>query len=89
VAKDIIGATATLAIIGVILLRVTQFLARDCRAQLRPRTAPVVCSGMPAVATHAIGIVGWSTAGCAALTAVAFIWYMFWGYKAKRPAGGK
>ena len=89
VAKDVLGAAATLAIFGAILLRVTNSLAGACRAQLKSRPAPDACSGMPAVASHAAAIVTWGAAACAALAAVAFVWYMFWGYKAKQTAGSK
>jgi hypothetical protein len=89
VAKDVLGAAATLAIIGVILLRVTNSLAGACRAQLKSRLAPGACSGMHAIASHAAPIVAWGAAACVALAAVAFVWYMFWGYKAKQPAGSK
>jgi hypothetical protein len=89
VAKDIVGFAATLAIIGAVLLWVTNSLGSACRAQLRPRIAPGACSGMPAIASHAAPIVAWSAAACAALAAVAFVWYMFWGYKARQRTGGK
>ncbi len=87
VAKDIVGAAATLAIIGAVLLWVTNSLAGACRAKLKPRMAPGGCSGMPAIASHAAVIVTWVAAGCAALAVVAFVWYMFWGYKATQPTG--
>ena len=81
-AKDFLGAAVTLAIIGVILLQVTNSLASPCRARLNPRTGSGACSGMSAVANHADGVVTWGVAACAMLAAVAFVWYMFWGYKA-------
>jgi hypothetical protein len=83
-AKDFLGATATLAIIGVILLQVTNFLARPCRAKPNLRAGPGTCAGISAVANHAQGVVTWGAAACAALAAAAFFWYMFWGYKANR-----
>lgn len=89
VARDIVGFAATLAIIGAILLWVTNSLGAACRAHLKPRTAPGACSGMPAVATHAAPIVAWGAAACAALAAAAFVWYMFWGYKGRQATRGK
>ena len=83
-AKDFLGAAATLAIIGAILLQVTNSLARPCRAQLNPRAGPGTCAGISAVANHAHGVVTWGAAACAALAAATFVWYMFWGYKANR-----
>jgi hypothetical protein len=86
-AKDFLGAAATLAIIGVILLQVTNSLASQCRARLSPRTGSGACSGMSAIANHADGAVTWGVAACAMLAAVAFVWYMFWGYKANEHIG--
>ena len=86
-AKDLLAAAATLAIIGVFLLQVTNSLARPCRAHLNPRTGSGACSGMSAVANHADGVVTWGVAACAMLAAVAFVWYMLWGYKANEHTG--
>lgn len=79
-AKDFLGAVVTLTIIGAIVLQVTNELASRC---LAPRAGPGTCSGVAAVAEHARGAVTVSVAACAAVAAIAFIWYMFWGYKAK------
>ena len=79
--KDFLGAVVTLAIFGAILLDVTNVLASRCGAGLNQRTAPGGCSGIAAVAHHARGAVTLSVAACAALAVIAFIWYMFWGYK--------
>jgi hypothetical protein len=87
-AKDFLGAAVTLAIIGVILLQITNFLARTCRAQLNPRAGPGTCVGISAVANHAHGVVTWGAAACAVLAAATFFWYMFWGYKANGHPGG-
>jgi len=87
-AKDFLGAAATLAIIGAILLQVTNSLAVPCRAHLNRRPGSGACSGMSAIANHADGVVAWGVAGCAVLAAVAFFWYLFWGYKANEHVGG-
>jgi ABC-type Fe3+-siderophore transport system permease subunit len=81
-AKDFLGAAATLAIAGAILLQVINSLARPCGAQLNPRAGPGACVGISAIANHAHGVVTWGAAACAALAAATFVWYMFWGYKA-------
>jgi hypothetical protein len=81
-AKDFLGAAATLAIIGAILLQVTNSLARPCRVQLNLRARPGTCAGISAIAHHARGVVTWGGAAFAALAAATFAWYMFWGYKA-------
>ena len=80
-AKDFLGAVVTLAIAGVILLQITNSLARPCRAPLSPRAGPGTCVGISAIANHAHGVVTWGAAVCAALAAAYFVWYMFWGYK--------
>ncbi len=87
-AKDVLGAVVTLAIIGAILLEVTNSLASRCVAEVNPRAAPGACSGVAAMAYHAQGVVTLSVTACAALAVIAFIWYMFWGYKANGQAGG-
>ena len=87
-AKDFLGAAATLAIIGAILLQVTNSLAGPCRTQLNPRAGPGTCAGISAIANHAHGVVAWGAAAFAALAAATFAWYMFWGYKANGHPGG-
>ena len=87
-AKDFLGAAATLAITGTILLQVTNSLARPCRAQLKLRAGPGTCVGISAVANHAHGVVTWGAAACAALAAATFVWYMLWVYKANKHLSG-
>ncbi len=87
-AKDVLGAVVTLAIIGAILLQVTDGLASRCRAGSNPRAGPGACPGPAAFAQHAQGAVTLGVAACGALAAGAFIWYMFWGYKANGQARG-
>jgi hypothetical protein len=84
-AKDVLGAMVTLAVIGAFLLQVTDGLASRCRAGPSPRAGPAACSGPAAFAHHVQGAV---TIGVAACAAIAFIWYMFWGYKANGQASG-
>ena len=85
-AKDFLGAVVTLAIIGAILLEVTNVLASRCGAALSPRTGPGSCTGIAAVAHHVRAAVTLSVAACAAVAVTAFIWYVFWGYKTNGPA---
>ena len=87
-AKDVLGAVVTLAIIGAVLLQVTDGLASRCRARRNPGAGAGACSGPSAVAHHAQGAVTLGVAACAGLAALAFIWYMVWGYKANGQAGG-
>lgn len=87
-AKDLLGAAVTLAIIGVYLLQVTNGLASRCVAELSPHTGPGACSGLPAMASHVRGIVTVCVIACAALAVIAFIWYMFSGYKTNGQARG-
>ena len=79
--KDFLGAAVTLAIIGAIVLEATNVAAAPCRPHHGPRPGYRACTGVPAIAYHAAGIVTWAVAACGALAAAAFIWYMFWGYK--------
>ena len=78
----------TLAIIGAILLQVTDGLASQCRAGRNRRAGPGACSGPAAFAHHVQVPVTLSVAACAALAVMAFIWYIFWGYKANGQANG-
>jgi hypothetical protein len=88
IAKDVLGAVVTLAVVGAFLLQVTVGLASRCRAGPKPRAGKAACSGPAAFAHHVQGAVTMGVAACAALAAIAFIWYMFWGYKASgQPRG--
>ncbi len=82
VAKDFLGAAVTLAIIGAILLEVTNGLASRCGTGPKPRAGPAACSGLAAFASHAHGAVTLGVAACGGLAVIAFIWYMCWGYRA-------
>jgi hypothetical protein len=86
-AKDFLGAAVTLALIGVLLLQVTYGLASHCGAGPGARAGARACSGAAAVAEHARLAVTLGVAACGALAALAFIWYMFWGYKTNGQAG--
>ena len=86
VAKDLLGATMTLAIIGAIVLQATNRLASPCAAGPNPH--PGACSGVSALAHHVAGAVTLFAIACGALAAAAFVWYMFWGYKSTAQAGG-
>jgi hypothetical protein len=88
IAKDFLGATMTLAIIGAIVLQTTNRLASPCGAGPNPHTGPGACSGVSALAHHVDGIVTLCALACAALAAAAFVWYMLWGYKSTAQAGG-
>jgi hypothetical protein len=86
IAKDFLGAAMTLAIIGAIVLQATDRLAGPCGAG--PNPPPGACSGVSALAHHVAGAVTLFAIACGALAAAAFVWYMFWGYKSTRQAGG-
>lgn len=88
IAKDFLGATVTLAIIGAIVLQATNRLASPCGVGPNPRAGPGACSGVSALAHHVDGAVTLLAIACAALAAAAFIWYMLWGYKSTGQAGG-
>ena len=80
VAKDFLGASVTLAVVGVFGLQVTNGLASRCGTGLNPH-AHAACSGVAAVARHAQGVVTLIVISCAVLAVMSFIWYMLWGYK--------
>ena len=84
-AKDFLGAVVSLAIVGVFLLQITDALASRCGAVPGLRAGSAACSGLPAVAHHAKLAVTVSVGAVAALAALAFVWYMFWGYKTSGP----
>ena len=76
-AKDVLGAVVTLAIIGAFVLQVTVGLASRCRAGPSPRAGPAACSGPAAFAHYVQGAVTMGVAACAALAAIAFIGTLF------------
>jgi hypothetical protein len=86
-AKELLGVTVTLAIIGAYLLWMTDGLAHGCAAQPNPRTGPGTCSGLAAFASHVRGIVTVGVVCCVALAVIAFIWYLLRGYKGGRARG--
>jgi len=79
-AKDLLGAAVTLAVVGVFGLQVTNGLASRCGTGLNPH-AHSACSGVAAAARHAQGVVTVIVISCAVLAVMSFIWYMLWGYK--------
>jgi hypothetical protein len=86
-AKEFLGVTVTLTIIGAYLLQMTDGLAHRCAADLNERNGRGTCSGMPAFASHVQGIVTVCVGTCAALAVTAFIWYMLRGYRSGRAQG--
>src|SRR4029077_6549768 len=85
-AKDVLGAMVTLAIIAAFLLQGKVGFASRCRAGPSSRAGPAACSGPAAFARHVQGAVTMGVAAGAALAVIAFIWYMVWGYKANGQA---
>jgi hypothetical protein len=87
--KDFLGAVVTLAIIGAILLELTNGLASECGTKPTPGAADArTCSGLAAFAHQARGAVDMTVAACAALAVIAFVWYMARGYKTNGHARG-
>jgi len=86
--KDFLGAAMTVAIIGAILLFLTNGLASHCTAGPDPRTGSRICTGVPALAAHIRPVETLCVLAFGALAAIAFVWYMLWGYKANGPASG-
>jgi hypothetical protein len=85
--KDFLGLAMTVAIIGAILLFLTNGVAAHCTAGPDPRTGSRVCSGVPALAAHIRPIATLVVLACGALAVAAFIWYIFWGYKTNGQVG--
>jgi hypothetical protein len=80
--KDFLGAVVTLAIVGAILVELTNGLASQCRTKPTAGSGnPRACSGLAAFADQARGAVNLTVTACAALAVIAFVWYMLWGYK--------
>ena|SRR5215469_1397418 len=86
--KDFLGLAMTVAIIGAILLFLTDGVAAHCATGPDPHTGSRVCSGVPALAAHIRPIATLIVLACVALAVAAFIWYMFWGYKANGQVSG-
>ena len=86
-AKDVLGATVTLAVVGVYLLQVTNALASRCGPRPKPYGGLGACTGVSALASHFHVLVTVGVGVCAALAVATFIWYMFWGFKVNGGAG--
>ena len=76
--QGFLGATATLAIVGAILLYYTNAFASQCRADLNPRTGPGACSGLAKVADHFQGLMTVSVIACVVVFVITFIWSLLW-----------
>jgi len=85
--KDFLGAAVTLAIIGAIVLQTTNSLASRCGTAATSHTGAGACSGISAFAHQADGVVTICVIACTVLAALAFVWYMLWGYKANQQTG--
>src|SRR6516225_4681974 len=86
--KDFLGAAMTVAIIGAILLFLTNGLASHCTVAPDPHTGSRICTGVPALAAHIRPVETLCVLAFGALAVIAFVWYMLWGYKANGPASG-
>lgn len=86
-AKDLLGAVASLALVGVILLFVLDSLASPCEAAPARRAGSAACSGIAAMASHVRQIGTLVVLACGALAVTVFIWYLLWGYKMSGRAG--
>jgi hypothetical protein len=82
-----LGATATLAIVGAYLLQLTNALASRCGAAPKPHGGPGACSGASALASHVHALVTLCVGVCAGVAMIVFIWYMLRGYKINGQAG--
>ena len=80
-AKDVLGAVVTLAVVGVFVLQATNRLAGSCHRKFSERAGSGTCSGMSAIANHAHEIVTLCVIVFTSMAAAAFVWYMIWGYK--------
>jgi len=87
--KDFLGAAVTVAILGAILLEVTNGLVSQCALERSSRSGRGTCSGLAVVAHHAHGAVTACVAACGALAVIAFIWYMLGGYKTGQMSGNQ
>ncbi len=87
VARDLLGAVVTVALVGVILLFVLNGVASPCTAAPPRRPGSAACSGISAMASHVRGIGALVVLACGALAVIVFIWYLLWGYKAAGRAG--
>jgi hypothetical protein len=87
--KDFLGALVTLAIVGAILVELTNGLASQCGTKPTAGAGSSrSCTGLAAFADHARGAVNVTVAACAAVAVIAFVWYMLWGYKTNGQARG-
>jgi hypothetical protein len=86
-AKDLLGAVVTIALVGLILLFVLNGAAAPCDAAPPRRAGAAACSGIAAVASHVRGIGTIFVFAIGALAVTVFIWYLLWGYNTAGRAG--
>ena len=76
--QGFLGATATLAIIGAIILYYTNALASKCAADVRQRTGQAICSGLPGLAHHLRLPITVGVIACVVVFAATFVWSLLW-----------
>jgi hypothetical protein len=76
--QSFLGATASLAIVGAILLYYTNSLASRCKADLASRSGHAVCAGLPGLARHVQLPVTVAVIVCVGIFAVTFVWSLLW-----------
>jgi hypothetical protein len=86
-ARDLLGAVVTIALVGVILLFVLNSAAAPCDTAPPRRAGAAACSGIAAVASHVRGIGTLLVLASGALAVTVFFWYLLWGYKTAGRAG--
>jgi hypothetical protein len=76
--QGFLGLSASLTVVGAILLYYTNAVASQCRSTLKPHAAPAVCHGLPAAAHHLQGPLAICVIASAVVFGIAFVWSLLW-----------
>ncbi len=76
--QGFLGLTASLTIVGAILLYYTNAAASQCRSSLKAHAGPAVCHGLAAAAQHVQLPLAACVIACAVVFGITFAWSLLW-----------
>jgi hypothetical protein len=76
--QDFLGLSASLTIVGAILLYYTNAVASQCRSTPKLHAGPAVCHGLPTAAHYLQGPLAVCVIASAVVFGIAFVWALLW-----------
>ena len=76
--QSFLGLSASLTIIGAILLYYTNAIASQCRSTVKLHAGSAVCHGLPAAAHYLQGPLAVCVIASAVVFGIVFVWSLLW-----------